>query len=221
MSYPYSTFQLFSAQGDVSGTSSGCLNSITGITEGCVLAFGSTLTSTNSTGICSIQQSSQMLMINGFPPFLDTSGASISSGSQACDMFEATINFQLTNPIFTDDENDAIYLFIVLPSKNSAIPFNVQCYLSNMGSMVSTPIYTVTASKSTSTYPIITIPLNKWFAFRSPGSIYQVKVCGTQNFTYSSYSSTNGGNQISPGAAYPFTASQTPTFPYPCSTSTS
>jgi hypothetical protein len=127
-----------------------------------------------------INQSTNVLMLDGY---------NSASGDQTatCTSFTGILNFQLSNPIFTDDETDVIYLYVVFPysksSYNSGVTFDIVCSLSNLGSMVSSPVYTVTSVQGTASAegPYIVIPINKWFAFRAPGSIYQIRIEGFNN----------------------------------------
>jgi len=122
-----------------------------------------------------INQSTNVLMLDGY---------NSASGDQTatCTSFTGILNFTLSNPIFTDDETDVIYLYVVFPnsSYNSGVTFDIVCSLSNLGSMVSSPVYTVTSVAGTASKdgPYIVIPINKWFAFRAPGSIYQIRIEG-------------------------------------------
>jgi len=133
----------------------------------------STSTSTPQTNL--ITQSTNVLMLDGYS---STSGAQNNS----CTSFTGILNFTLANPLFTDDETDVIYLYVVFPASatyNSGVTFDITCSLCNLGSMVSSPIYTVTTVAGTSSLgPYLVIPINKWFAFRAPGSIYQIRIEG-------------------------------------------
>jgi len=124
-----------------------------------------------------ITQSTNVLMLDGYS---STSGKQTAS----CTSFTGILNFTLANPLFTDDETDVIYLYVVFPTStgtiyNSGVSFDITCSLCNLGSMVSSPVYTVTTTTGASTAgPYIIIPINKWFAFRAPGSIYQIRIEG-------------------------------------------
>lgn len=170
-------------------------------TAGVCLVWAKTNTQTNTTdtGIQTnfICQSSQSLMLDGY-----TITGTQNSG---CYLFKAIVNFTLLNPIYTDDENDLCLLYIVFPSTglatdakgqpvvnsndiqityNSEQSFNITCSMHNLGSMANSPIYQMTSTSKTvpnSVLPCLVIPINKWFAFRSPGSIYQLRVEGYTN----------------------------------------
>jgi hypothetical protein len=135
----------------------------------------SSSTSTPQTNL--ITQSTNVLMLDGYS---STTGAQNNS----CTSFTGILNFTLANPLFTDDETDVIYLYVVFPTStgtiyNSGVTFDITCSLCNLGSMVSSPVYTVTTTTGTSTAgPYLVIPINKWFAFRAPGSIYQIRIEG-------------------------------------------
>jgi hypothetical protein len=122
-----------------------------------------------------ITQSTNVLMLDGYS---STTGAQNNS----CTSFTGILNFTLANPLFTDDETDVIYLYVVFPASatyNSGVSFDITCSLCNLGSMVSSPVYTVTTvAGSSSLGPYLVIPINKWFAFRAPGSIYQIRIEG-------------------------------------------
>jgi hypothetical protein len=134
-------------------------------------------TLTNSAGSNTICQTSQILQLDGYS--LSTSGSVTQTA--ACSFFKAVINFTISNPLYTDDESDVISMYVILPatsSYNASATFNIQCMLSNLGSVVSSPIYQVTSSVATGGYSCIQIPFNKWFSFRAPGSTYQATIEG-------------------------------------------
>jgi hypothetical protein len=154
-------------------------------TAGVAIVWAKTGTTTNTTdtGVKTnlICQSSQTLMLDGY--------SSATTQKKGCYYFKAILNFTLKNPIYTDDENDLCLMYIVFPSTtgttyNKNQSFNVQCMMHNLGSSAGSPIYQITSTTPTTTgiLPSIVIPINKWFAFRSPGSIYQLRVEGYSNY---------------------------------------
>ena len=152
-------------------------------TPGLCLVWAKTGTFTNTTtsGVQTnyICQTSQTLSLDGY----DSTGIQ----SNGCYLFKGCINFTLLNPIYTDDENDLCLMYIVFPTTtgqtyNFNQSFNVKCSMYNLGTGASSPIYQVTSTSSTgNALPSIVIPINKWFAFRSPGSIYQLCIEGYTN----------------------------------------
>ena len=173
---------------------------------GVCVVWANTGTQLNTSGASSVSvqtnylcQSSQTLMLDGY-----SSSGTLSGG---CYTFKGVVNFTLGNPIYTDDENDVILMYIVFPeipanalsgptivNYNNNTSFNITCSLSNLGSMVTTPIYQATSTSVSSAtaggYVYITIPINKWFAFRAPGSIYRLSIEGYTNINCSAPSST-------------------------------
>ena len=119
----------------------------------------------NSTSVSTLNQSSQVVILDGY------------STNNLPYMFKGVVNFSLCNPIYTDDENDVITMTLYLGdvSDSSGAAYDICCYLSNLGQMVSSPIYATTPQSD-----IITIPVNKWFALRAPGSTYQFTITGTR-----------------------------------------
>jgi hypothetical protein len=165
----------------VSDASGGVLTPDTAKTAGVSLVWAKTGTYTNTTtsGVQTnyICQTSQTLTLNGY----NTAGTQISG----CTKFTGTINFTLLNPIYTDDENDLCLMYVVFPSTtgttyNKNQTFNMECMMHNLGTSAASPIYQITSTTPTTTsiLPSIVIPINKWFAFRSPGSIYQLRIEG-------------------------------------------
>jgi hypothetical protein len=161
--------------------------SATNTIPGTCLVWASSGTFVNQTsGAVKVQsnficQSSQSLMLDGYDPTL--------TQKNGCYLFKATLNFTLLNPIYTDDENDLCLMYIVFPSTstvkyNSEQTFNITCSMHNLGSMATSPVYQLTTTNTTDKngiLPTLVIPINKWFAFRSPGSIYQLRVEGYTN----------------------------------------
>lgn len=159
-----------------------------GYTAGSELVWASTGTNTNNATANYICQTSQVLMLDGY----DVSGTQFST----CATFTAIVNFQIANPMYTDDESDVVFLYVIMPSTgstdvsgtisifNAETTFDLCCTLSNLGSMVSSPIYQLTSSARTNdSVCALTIPINKWFSFRAPGSTYQIRVQGYTNAT--------------------------------------
>lgn len=144
----------------------------------CILWSNGTINNSPPSGISittnTLSQSTQVLKLDGYS-CPDTSG----TPTKTCTMFTGILNFTLDNPIFTDDETDVVYLYVVFPTSatfNSGTTFNITCSLSNLGSMVSSPVYPITST--TTSFPYIVVPINKWFSFRAPGSIYQIQIQG-------------------------------------------
>ena len=116
----------------------------------------------DTTSTSTLSQSSQVVILDGYS----------STSSSPPFMFKGVVNFTLCNPIYTDDENDVITMTLYLGDTSGS--YDICCYLSNLGQMVSSPIYSTTPQANT-----ITIPVNKWFSLRAPGSTYQFTITGT------------------------------------------
>lgn len=155
---------------------------------GMCLVWASTGTQTNNSGSPAVQtnyicQSSQTLMLDGYD------GTSKQTGG--CYTFTGILNFTLNNPIYTDDENDLCLLYVVFPKVTAAVSgvnfnsntsFNVTCSMHNLGSAATSPVYQLTTNTpAAGGFPYLVIPINKWFAFRAPGSIYQLRINGLTN----------------------------------------
>jgi hypothetical protein len=140
-----------------------------------------TISTTSTTS--NVVPTSQTLMLDGY------SSSTSPTPTSNCTFFKGIINFVLTNPLLNTDDNDNVTVTVNLGAANTAGTtfntgqcFSIYCYLSNLGSIVYSPVYSIgSGTPNTSGCPSatsFTIPINKWFSFRAPGSTYQFGIMG-------------------------------------------
>lgn len=173
------------------GSQTSPLDPTTATTPGVCIVWSKTGTfiNTTDTGVQTnfICQTSNTLSLDGYD--------ANSKQTSGCYFFKGTVTFTLSNPIYTDDENDLCLMYVIFPSTvgigktypyNSNLSFNVECSMYNLGTSAASPIYQMTSTtpptpNPKSVLPTLVVPINKWFAFRSPGSIYQLCIHGYTN----------------------------------------
>lgn len=108
-----------------------------------------------------------------------TNGSTVTQISNASS-FMTGVDFQLNNPLYSNDESDVIAFQACLNSSTSAVvynsnqTFNATCMLTNLGQTITSPVYQIT----TNNYGNFTVAINKWFSIKSPGSTYRFMVTG-------------------------------------------
>lgn len=123
--------------------------------------------------------------LTGFAYFTKMDGFSGTvSQTENASFFVTGVDFQLNNPIYSNDESDVIAFQACLNSSKNKVynqnqTFNTTCTLMNSGQTITSPVYQIT----TSNYGNFTIAVNKWFSIKSPGSIYRFLVTGINNST--------------------------------------
>lgn len=161
-------------------------------------APGISLTSASTTS--SIVMTSAVLMLDGYQLISGT-----LSPKANCTFFNGIVNFVLTNPIYSTDEQDVVTCTVQLYNTfNQSQCYSIYCSLSNLGRVVYSPVYNIsTAPSSTTTCTnapsttSFTIPINKWFAFTSPGSTYQFCVYGLNQLSGKTVSSCSSCVSVS------------------------